>query len=184
MNIIADDFVHGENFEIGQFCIIEPGVVVGDNVRLANRVELRASTVIGDNCFIDSGVISSGGVTIGSNVTIRYNTIIAKRVTIEDGVFLAPNVMTEFSKASGEECRHIRIGRNVFIGTGSVVSPGVTISDNCIIGELSLVKRDCLVAGVYVGVPARRLEKASRNQPFVTPFFPPPFQNTINAKTP
>lgn len=45
----------------------------------------------------------------------------------------------------------INIGNNVWIGAGAIVLPGVTISDNSIIGAGSVVTKDvprnCVVAG-------------------------------------
>lgn len=162
MNFIATDFIHGKNFNIGQFCIIEDSVVVGDNVTIKNYVEIRKGTVIGDNCFVDSRVISSGFNRIGNNVTIRYNVILAKGVTVEDNVFIAPNVMTEYSKATGETFSDTVIGCNSFIGTASVIGPGVKIAKDCIIGEMSLVKSDCEAKSVYCGVPAVRTRENIR----------------------
>lgn len=46
---------------------------------------------------------------------------------------------------------HTRIGRNCFIGGRSLILPGVTIGDSCIVGAGSVVTRsvppNCIVAG-------------------------------------
>ena len=39
--IVADDFVHGENFSMGNYCVIQEGCVVGDNVRIEHFVLLK-----------------------------------------------------------------------------------------------------------------------------------------------
>ena len=39
---IAKDFVHGARFEHGLECIIDPDVVVGDDVKLGHRVHLAS----------------------------------------------------------------------------------------------------------------------------------------------
>lgn len=49
----------------------------------------------------------------------------------------------------------IRIGNNVYIGTGSVILPGVTIGNNVIIGAGSVVTKDIPSNTVYAGVPAK-----------------------------
>lgn len=157
MNYVSEDFKHGNNFKIGKFCIIEENVTVGNNVEICNYVELKKGTVIGDNCFIDSKVISSGNNRIGNNVIIRYHAIIAKTVNIMDNVFIAPNVMTIFSKASGEQIPNTTIGSGAFIGTAAVLSAGVKIAPNCIIGEMSLVRKDCNEEALYCGIPAKKI---------------------------
>lgn len=49
----------------------------------------------------------------------------------------------------------IVVGNNVFIGFRSIILPGVTIGDNCVIGAGSVVTRDIPSNSVAAGVPAR-----------------------------
>ena len=49
----------------------------------------------------------------------------------------------------------IKIGNCVFIGMNAVVTCGVTIGDNVIIGAGSVVTKDCIEPGVYAGTPAK-----------------------------
>lgn len=49
----------------------------------------------------------------------------------------------------------IRIGNNVFIGTGTIILPNVTIGDNCIIRAGSVVTKDIPPYSCAAGVPAR-----------------------------
>jgi acetyltransferase-like isoleucine patch superfamily enzyme len=49
----------------------------------------------------------------------------------------------------------VSIGRNVWIGSGAIVLPGVTIGDNSVIGAGSVVTRDVPCDTVVAGVPAR-----------------------------
>ena len=157
MNIIDSSFLHGHNFKIGNFCIIEEEVIVGDDVTIENYVLLKKGTFIGDRVYIDSYVRSSGNNKIGSDVTLRYGSTIAKEVTLDDNVFLAPNVMTIYSTSNGEDLGGIYISAGVFIGTGAVIGPKVYIGEGVTIGALAYVGKDCRQAGVYVGVPAKRI---------------------------
>lgn len=52
----------------------------------------------------------------------------------------------------------IIIKDNVYIGTGSVILPGVTIGNNVIIGAGSIVTKDIPDNTVYAGIPARFIE--------------------------
>ena len=52
----------------------------------------------------------------------------------------------------------IRIGSYVFIGTNSIIMPGVTIGDNVVVGAGSVVTRDIESGSVCVGVPAKRIK--------------------------
>lgn len=153
-NIIHESFVHGENFKIGHFCVIEEDVIVGDNVKIDNYVLLKKRTIVKDNVWIDSYVRSSGYNIIGSNTTLRFGSTIAREVTIEDGVFISPNVMTIYSTHKKEQRGGTVVGRNAFIGTAAVLGAGVTIGEEVIIGSQAYVSNDCLKKGIYVGVPA------------------------------
>lgn len=158
LNLIADDFQHGANFQIGNFCTIEEGCVVGDNVKIGSYVYLKRGTVVGNDVFLDSYVKSSGQNRIGSHVTIRFNATIAREVTIEDEVFVSPNVMTIYSTHLQEKKGGTTIGRHAFIGTNAVIGPNVQIAPRAVIGAMSLVTSDCLVPGTYLGVPAKAVE--------------------------
>ena len=53
----------------------------------------------------------------------------------------------------------VKIGDNVYIGTQSIIMPGVTIGDNVIIGANSVVIHDIPPDCIVVGTPAREIRK-------------------------
>jgi len=157
-NIVASDFQHGVNLELGKFCHIHPGVIVGDNCRIRSYVELRKNTVIGDDCYIDSGVKTSGDCIIGDRVTLRYDSIIARGVIIEDDVFIAPQVMTENLNSKKETIGGAHIESNCFIGVNVTLAAGIRICKDTIIGSKANVRKDITEPGVYIGNPARKIK--------------------------
>lgn len=52
----------------------------------------------------------------------------------------------------------IKVGNNVFFGTGTIVLAGVTIGDNVVIGAGSVVTKDIPSDCVAAGVPARPIK--------------------------
>jgi len=61
----------------------------------------------------------------------------------------------EVRRSGLEYARPIRIGRNVWIGGGAVILPGITIGADSVIGAGSIVTRDVPTATVVAGNPAR-----------------------------
>ncbi|QJT08269.1 sugar O-acetyltransferase [Oceanidesulfovibrio marinus] len=66
-------------------------------------------------------------------------------------------------RRQGLECgRPVRIGANVWIGSGAIILPGVTIGDDAIVGAGSVVTRDVPDGATVMGNPAR-MRKPSQN---------------------
>jgi len=54
-----------------------------------------------------------------------------------------------------ESGKAVRVGRNVWIGSGAIILPGVTVGDDAIIGAGSVVTRDVPDGLTVIGNPAR-----------------------------
>lgn len=50
----------------------------------------------------------------------------------------------------------VRIGNNVFVGSGCIIGPGVTIGDGAVVGPFSTVTRDVGPLEIWTGTPARK----------------------------
>ena len=46
-----------------------------------------------------------------------------------------------------------------WIGAGSIINPGVTIGDGCVIASGSVFTRYCISNGLYAGVPAKMIKR-------------------------
>ncbi len=156
-NVIHPSFKHGANFKIGHFCVIEEDCAVGDDVNIQNYVLLKKGTRIGNKAYVDSYVRSSGDNYVGDNVTLRFGATVARKVWVGNGVFISPNVMTIYSKYTGEKSKGTLIDNGSFIGTAAVIGPNVRIGENVVIGSMAYVHKDCLEEGTYVGIPAKKI---------------------------
>ncbi len=105
-------------------------------------------------------------IRLGTGVFLNYNCIILDVVEVAIGDFtqIGPGVQILTAdhprdpgeRASGFEFgRPVRIGRNVWIGAGAILLPGVTVGDDAIIGAGSVVTRDVPAGATVVGNPAR-----------------------------
>lgn len=124
--------------EVGEGAFIRPPFFCdyGENIRLGARVYVNFNCV-----FLDVAPITLGdGVLVGPG---------AQLLTAEHPVDTGP-------RASGVESgRPITVGRDVWIGAGALVLPGVTIGDGAVIGAGSVVTRDVPAGARVVGSPAR-----------------------------
>ena len=101
---------------------------------------------LGKGVFINAGCRfqDQGGITIGDNALIGHNVVIATL-----------NHDMDPSKRGSMTPKPVKIGARVWIGSGSIILPGVTIGDNSVIGAGSIVTKDIPENSVAVGNPAR-----------------------------
>lgn len=124
---------------------------------------------IGENCTVETPLNANWGckhVHLGNGVYLNSNITFVddEHIYIGDNCLIAPNVV--FS-TSGHPIlpilreHHyvynlpIHIGRNVWIGSGVQIMPGITIGDNSVIGAGSVVTSDIPADVVAYGVPCR-----------------------------
>ena len=86
------------------------------------------------------------------------------RITIGEDVQIGTNVQlltpthplaAEARRAKWEAAEPIVLGNNVWLGSGVIVCPGVTIGDNTVVGAGAVVVKDLPANVVAVGNPAR-----------------------------
>ena len=148
-----------ENCQIGDDCIIRSGARIGvdgfrfvqdiepkkvrkmihtGGVRVGNRVEISANSVIQRSTFEGNPTVISDDVKIACTIVIGHNVKIGARTIITCHVMI-----------SGTN----RIGEDVFIGASAVISNGVTVGDRAKILINAVVVKDVaedeIVSGFY-----------------------------------
>ena len=124
---------------------------------------------IGENCYIEPPLHSNWAgrnVHFGKNVYANFNLTLVDdtHIYVGDGTMFAPNVVvTTAGHPIDPSLRErvyqfnlpIHIGKNVWIGAGAVIMPGITIGDNSVIGAGSIVTKDVPANCVAYGNPCR-----------------------------
>lgn len=111
---------------------------------------------------IGDGVVMSRGVHVVAyeRISIGAGSMIGEYASLRDANHRHGEAGMALRHA-GHEARPIRIGRNVWIGRGAVVLPGVDIGDGAVIGANAVVTRPVAAGQTVVGVPARPLPTRS-----------------------
>jgi len=105
-------------------------------------------------------------IRLGAGAFVNFNCVILDvvEVRIGDRTQIGPGVQILTAdhprdpalRASGLEFgRPVRIGRNVWIGAGAIILPGVSIDDDALVGAGSVVTRDVPAGAIAFGSPAR-----------------------------
>ncbi|MDB5640874.1 MAG: transferase hexapeptide repeat containing protein [Hyphomicrobiales bacterium] len=129
---------------VGDNCNIRPPFYCdyGYNISLGHDVFLNFGCCILDVCSVTIGSLTQ----IGSNVQIltpdHPRDPALRRQMLEFG-------------------RPVAIGANVWIGSGAIILPGVTIGDDAIVGAGSVVTRDVPSGATVAGNPARVVTRRS-----------------------
>lgn len=152
----------GSNFALGQ----------GSRLYVQNTWKFGNAVKIGTNCSIfarESGL--AGKLEIGSNCNIGDFALIdlVDNVIIENDVAIGPNctlythdhIYTDKDVPSwkgGVISKPIIIKKEVWIGSGVTILPGVTIGERAVIAAGSVVTKNVESHSIYGGVPAKMIK--------------------------
>lgn len=113
-------------------------------VRIGTACEINPTAAFGSEPYL---------ITLGDHVRVTADV---EFVTHDGGVWVLRGMDDEFCNA--DRFGEIKVGNNVHIGMHSIIMPGVSIGDNCIIGAGAIVTKNIPDNSVAVGVPARVIE--------------------------
>lgn len=128
---------------------------------------------IGENCYIEPPLHANWGgyhTHFGDNVYVNFNLTLVDdtHIYVGDNVMMGPNVVISSGTHPLEPSLRekglqynlpIHIERNVWLGAGVIIMPGVTIGENSVIGAGSVVTKDIPANVVAVGSPCRVLRE-------------------------
>lgn len=119
---------------------------------------------LGENCRVETPVsgVRTHNVIFGKDVIIMPGCLMmsAGGITIDDGAQIAANVQLISNNHDLDRrwiitCKPVHICRNVWIGAGATILPGVTVGENAVVGAGSVVTHDVEPNTIVAGNPAR-----------------------------
>ena len=99
-----------------------------------------AATVASDNRIGDGVLLAAGArvttnVTLGRHVHLNVNAVVSHDCVVGDYTTLSPGALVNGDVPLGTE--------GVFLGTGAIITPGITIGDHAVIGAGAVVVTRC-----------------------------------------
>lgn len=114
--------------------LVHPTAVIGSSVSL------------GEGTVVMPGAVIEYGASIGAHCIINNGAIVGHESRVEAFCHVSGN-----SAMGGAT----RLGRFGFIGLGAVVTPGVTLGDNCLLAAGSMASKNVEEGATIVGNPGR-----------------------------
>lgn len=167
-DVTKDNVIGDDNYLIRQNKLIAVALGIGNPKMSKNIIELYKNNhniefpnlihpnIVADWKNIQMGVgnifcagnILTTQIKIGSHNIFNLNCTVGHDVTIGDFNVINPGV-----NISGG----VKVGKNNLIGTNATLLQCTNISDNNVIGANTLINKDCIETGTYVGVPGKKI---------------------------
>lgn len=138
-------------------------VVLSDGVKIAkncslfggpnNLLEIGTDTYVGMNTIMNGFVDK---ITIGSNVSFGANVYLM----VDNG----PNASERLQRLYPVEHGPITIGNHCWIGSESLIMPGVNLGDFCIVAANTFVKKSFPAYSIIGGTPARLIRSMTKEE--------------------
>lgn len=106
-------------------------VVISEGTVVMARAIINPSSKVGKHCIINTAAV------------VEHDNV------IEDYVHISPNATL---------CGTVSIGEMTQIGAGATVKNNISICGNCVIGAGSVVVKDIIEHGMYMGIPVHKSE--------------------------
>jgi acetyltransferase-like isoleucine patch superfamily enzyme len=157
---------------------------IGKNVKISDKASIYNcdQIEIGDNSRIDDFCVISGKIKIGKNVHIAPFCLVAGGelgIIFEDfsGLAYQVQIFTQSDDYSGKTMtnptvptqyknelkKEVVIGKHCIVGAGSIIMPGVILTQGTSVGAMSLVRKSTEEWSIYVGNPAKKLTNRKKD---------------------
>lgn len=127
------------------------GLPEGCRVRESAKIISADKLICGENVWIGENAIvdASGGLEIGEHTTIGTGVFVWSHTSVLSSLLGQNEPGNQWIRRD-----RTRIGKQTFVGGPSVLNPGVTIGDRCVVLPMSVVTSDVPDGTMVGGAPA------------------------------
>ena len=161
----------GRDVRFSNHVHIEENCSFGDNVFIGNYTVMRPDTHIGADTKIGHLCVFEGKTIVGKNCTIQSQSHVTLGAIIEDCVFFGPGVIGVNDRKMCHLRPHMNWKPNPFkvcfgarIGSGAILTPGVVVGENSVVGAGAVVTKNVPHGVIVVGNPARIIGIVSEDE--------------------
>jgi acetyltransferase-like isoleucine patch superfamily enzyme len=135
---------------------IAPDAKIGKNVKVWHFSYVGSKAVLGDNVMVGSLAHVDYNVVVGSGTRIEGCAYLPPLTRIGKNVFIGPGaVMTNDPYPMGKKMVGVTVEDGAIICGRSVIKAGVRIGKNSVVAMGAVVTKDVPPNTVVMGVPAR-----------------------------
>jgi acetyltransferase-like isoleucine patch superfamily enzyme len=168
---------HPRNIDLGDNVTIDDDSLIDGRGAGAAGLVLEDDVIINRHCLLKA---KAGPLRLGRDTNIGGNSVIVSLLGIEIGksVLVAGGCyinaggypLDDLSRTMMDRGAYsegpIRIGDDVWIGTGAIILDGVTIGNHAVIGAGAVVTKDVPEGAIAAGIPAKQIR--SRAELYIT----------------
>lgn len=147
----------GKDTVVYPWCYIESGVRIGKGCHIGPFAKIRSGSVVGDGSVVGS-FVEINRTKLGKSVLAKHLAYLGDAV-VGDGTNIGAGTIT--ANFDGQHKHATRIGKNVLIGSNTVLIAPVQIGDKAKTGAGTVVTAGTHVrrGEVALGVPAKIIKK-------------------------
>ena len=142
---------------------IDTGAEIGAGTKIWHFCHVMPQAKIGKDCSLGQNVFVANRVEIGDGCKIQNNVSLYEGVVLEDYVFCGPSMVftnikmprCEFPRNTAEDYLTTRVKRGASIGANATIVCGVTLHEYAFVAAGAVVTKDVPAYAMVAGVPAK-----------------------------
>lgn len=159
-SVISPEATLGNDVQIGPYCVVEAGAVIGDRCCLAARASVKKAVTLGEDNFLGEGVVlgalaqhlsppeNPGSVIIGNRNVFRENSTVHRAMHQDKATVIGNDCLLMVGAHVAHDCyvennviltNNVMLGGHVTVGERACLGGGVAVHQHCRVGRLAMI---------------------------------------------